>query len=215
MNRLAVLALAIAGVTLAPAGVASAGSLALDSACYLSGKPIVANGAVWAPGASIAITDPRGAFSATAMADTTGAFMTTFDAPTLSALKPDVREFTATATDAADPTQTSTASFSVVQPGVAANVTGKLSTPVQWSMAGFVHGETIYGHWVYKKQEKAQVKMGSVPGDCGLVRRTVRRIPVEKPGTGVWLVQFDPSRKWHSTTTPRVSLKIQVYTKFG
>ncbi len=215
MKRQPLFAVALVALIALPASAATAGSLTLDSTCYFSGQPINANGAAWTPGAMIAITDPKDDFSATALADTTGAFMASFHAPTLSSSKPDVRSFIATATNSADPTQTATASFFAVQPGVGANVTGKLSTAVMWTIAGFVGGQTIYGHWVYHAHEQANVKMGKVPGECGTVKRSVRRIPVTAPGTGVWTAQFDASKAWHATTKPRVYLKIQVYTKFG
>ncbi len=213
MNRVYVLATVLAAALGVPSVAAAAGTLSLDAPCYYTGQTIAATGQGFPAAAPIAISDPiRSLFSASTTSDTTGTFNTTFIAPRLSSSKPAVKKFTATATDTNDPTQTASTTFYDVQPGVDANVNGRLSTPVEWTIAGFAGGQTVYGHWVFKNKSRKTLTMGDVPGACGLVQRTVKRLPTVAR-TGIWTAQFDTKKTWSATTKPRVYLKIQVFTR--
>jgi hypothetical protein len=212
MIRLAVPVVVALGLAAAPTSLA-AGTLSLDSSssCYYTDKPVTITGQGWAPGDMISVTDPVPDFFTQVTADTTGTFTATFKAPILPTIKPTVKQFTAIATDTTQTTQTTSVPFFDVQPGVDANVNGKLTTPVVWTIAGFAGGQHIYGHWVYKHHSFKTLKMGTVPGACGLVTKKVPRLPT-KPRNGIWTAQFDTSKTWHATTKPRVFLKIQVFT---
>lgn len=211
MNRSLAFVTSAAAVAALAAPAAAAPSLSLDAPCYYAGSTISATGNGFPPNAPVQISDPdTGSFSASVTADPVGTLLTNFTAPSLSNAKPAVVKFTATATDTADATQTASATFYDVQPGVDANVNGSLTTPVVWTIAGFGGGRVVYGHWVFKHKDRKTLKMGTVPGQCGLVKRKVKRLPVT-PRVGVWTAQFDLKKKWNATTKPRVFLKIDVF----
>ncbi len=214
MNRAPLLALAAVALA-APTAAAAAPTLSLDAPCYYAESAITATGLGFPASAPIQITDAAGdAFSASSMADPMGTFTASFQAPPAPSSKPAVVPYTATATDGADATQTATASFFDVNAGVDANVNGRLSTPVTWTVAGFVGGQTVYGHWFFEHKNFKTLKMGKVPGACGLVKRRVKRLPVT-PRVGIWTAQFDTKKEWHATTKPRVFLRIQVFRRPG
>jgi hypothetical protein len=210
MNRALAALLAVPAAAIVAAPAAAAPTLALDAPCYYTGSAVTASGTGFPAAAPIVVSDQdSNAFSVAATADPLGAFTASFPAPDLPQ-RPAIVPFTATALDGTDTTQTAAAQFFDVQPGVAANVNGALTTQVTWTIAGFVGGQTVYGHWVFNHRSRKTVEMGKVPDPCGIVHKKVARIPVP-PKVGVWTAQFDAKKAWSATTKPRVFLRINVF----
>jgi hypothetical protein len=203
------LVLSLLGLAALPAGAAATGSLTLNGACFNAGDTITATGQGWTPNDAISIGDPTGDFVANAIADTTGLFTTTFTAPVLPSGTAAVQSFTATATDTAATGQTATASFFDVQPGVNVSLSGPLTTKVLWTVAGGSGGQVIYGHWIWHHELQTTVRMGTVPGACGLVSRRLRRLPAPTHN-GQWTVQFDTSKTYHAKKHFIVTLTFHV-----
>jgi hypothetical protein len=190
-----------------PASAAASGSLSFSAPCFYVGNNITALGSGWTPNAQISLTANNPRLSATVKADRVGGFSSSFVAPDLPGQGPLVRHVTTTATDARSHDKT-TASFYLVQPAVDANLNGPSHSVVQWTIAGFTGGKTVYGHWVLHGHERKRLTMGKVPGACGLVRHRAPRIPV-RAVVGTWTAQFDTSRTYRAST-PNVAVEIHV-----
>jgi hypothetical protein len=199
-----VIALACA---IAPAPAAASGSLSFGSPCFYVGDDVTALGSGWTPNAQISLTATNPRLSANVQADRTGGFSSSFAAPDLPGEGPLVRHVTTTATDPKTH-DTATASFYLVQPAVDANLNGPSHSVVQWTIAGFTGGKTVYGHWVLHGHERKRLTMGKVPGACGIVRHRAPRIPV-RAVVGTWTAQFDTSKTYRKST-PNVSVGIHV-----
>ena len=208
MIRRVVLLAAVLVPAAAPASAVSPGTLSFGAPCYYVGNQISATGSGWTPNDRIALTASSPKLSVTALAEASGTFSSSFTAPDLPGDGPLVRHVTATAADRADSSNTTTASFFLVQPAVDANLNGHSQSVVQWTIAGFTGGKTVYGHWVFKHRSRKTLTMGKVPGACGLVKHRAPRIPVASQ-IGTWTAQFDTSKTWHSST-PNVAVEIRV-----
>jgi hypothetical protein len=196
----------VLGVLAVTPSSAMAGSLSFTDPCYFAGDPVAALGQGWTAGHTILITDPVVELRTSTVAGSDGSFTSTFTAPTSKKFAA-VRRLTVTATDERGH-ETSSATFFDVQPGVDVNLDGKLTAPVRWTIAGFTGGQTIWGHWLYHGHVEKTLKMGKVPGACGLVKRTLPRLPTT-PRKGAWRAQFDP-KKTYSAKTPNVAVNYRV-----
>lgn len=212
--RSAAAAIAIAAAAGATAGPAAAATLLLDQPCYLEGATVAAGGQGWDPGKTVEIKDNAGShFYQSATTNPMGAFLTNFRAPLLPTIRPAVQSFVATATEIGNPALTAQAPFSVTNARVYANLSGKPTQTVRWSISGFPPNSTVYGHWVFKRRARATVAMGKVPAPCGVVSRRVRRIPAPLH-SGTWRIQFDTSRRYSARTKPRQLVKLTVFKTF-
>ena len=144
----------------------------------------------------------------TVTTDETGAFSGAFDAPalggartaghTLSDIDGDSTDFTVTA-------------LGVTQTPAAPRPSGKVTVRAY----GFVEGGTLYAHylrhpsaakWVLKKT----ARIGVLAGDCGTLRAKVPALPVSRPSSGTWTVQFDLRRSFRPQAAPYATTSVLV-----
>jgi hypothetical protein len=213
--RSAAVAITIAATAVAAAaGPAAAATLVLDQPCYLERATVIAGGQGWDPGKTVEIKDSAGSrFFQSATTNPMGAFLTNFRAPLLPTIKPAVQSFVAAASEIGNAALTAQAPFMVTNARVDADLTGKPTQRVPFSISGFAPRKIVYGHWVFKRRVRATVAMGKVPAPCGVVTRKVRRIPA-RLHSGTWTIQFDTRRRYSARTSPRQVLKLTLLHTF-
>jgi hypothetical protein len=205
--RRPVLILAVAaGLVGAPA--ASAATLTTDTRCYQETQEVVLNGTGFTPLATVNVsldTNPLG----TAQADANGTFQRKFPTPELPAGRREA-VYTLVATD-----QVNTSSTRYRSTKVFADFTPGSGDPtrlrVRFSVAGFGLARpraAVYLHYVRKStgQVRRTVRLGTVRGTCGVIRRTkLRRLFPFTPERGTWILQFDTVRRYERATTRRTT----------
>jgi hypothetical protein len=118
------------------------------------------------------------------------------------------RQFTVTLTESANPANTVSAASLTTALGV--NVTPREAKPskrVHFEGSGFTGSKPVYAHYVYKKKLRRTVRMARKTTDCGGWTSHRDQIPVQKPETGNWTVQFDQSKKYRNARNPNSGLK--------
>jgi hypothetical protein len=71
------------------------------------------------------------------------------------------------------------------------------SRRIRFKGSGFTEDKPIWAHYVYKGELRKTVRMARRPrGDCGGFKARRRQIPVDRPGLGIWTIQFDQSRRF-------------------
>jgi hypothetical protein len=210
---LAPIALAALATPSLLASTADAATLALSAPCFLESSTITAAGQGWDAGKTVSVSDPQSHFYGSATADAAGNFVTTFRAPLLPTIKPAVVAYVASASEFSNPALTAQVPFAVTNARVDAKLSGNPRSKVRFSISGFPGGSTVYGHWVFARRARANVKMGVVPQPCGIVRRKVRRIPATLR-SGLWTIQFDTNRRYSAKTQAKQVLKIRIFKSF-
>ena len=61
---------------------------------------------------------------------------------------------------------------------------------------------------------RANVKMGRASNLCGLLTARRDQIPVADANVGLWRLQFDHSKNFSPTATPRIRATVNVFRTF-
>ena len=129
------------------------------------------------------------------------------------------RDFTVTLTEQGNPANVGTATAKTT--ALAVSVKPEKARPskrIRFKGAGFTDDKPVYAHYVYKNKVRKTVRMARKhrhlrrPGAS-----SARQIPVEDPGTGLWTVQFDQSKKYHAPGSPKLTgvyVRLQIRVAF-
>jgi hypothetical protein len=191
------LAGAIAGLLLAPAG-ASAASLTVKGTCFAARQRVAVSGTAFTPGTPVAIA---GDVTGAAQADAAGTFTTEITAPPVAELGP--RLVTVTAVDRANPANTARLRLKVVREAYGSNrpVAGRPREIARWRFAGFVPAQPIYAHFLLDGRSRGDYRFGVAQGDCGTLTAGAPRIPgVRGLVPGRWTLKLDQRMTYHEAT---------------
>lgn len=83
---------------------------------------------------------------------------------------------------------------------------------IRYTVRGMPRGRTIYAHFRYNGRTLGNVGLGRAVGPCGIATRRITAVP--KIRRGVWRLQFDASKRYSSTTRPRVTGSLTVGSIF-
>ena len=214
MRRALVLSLILAAT---PAS-ASAATLTTAEPCYQETSDIVLAGAGFTPLTKVSITRD-GKPLATADTDANGAFVGRVATPALPAGTSE-RLYRLSATDALNVAGTQYRGTKVAvayKPGAG----NPRTLRVRFSVNGFglVHTHApVYLHYVDPDgKARRAVRLGSVRGTCGLIRRTkLRRLFPFDAKRGRWVLQFDTNRAYVRGTDrskfPWVRRRVEVFS---
>jgi hypothetical protein len=113
-------------------------------------------------------------------------------------VKRGTRTFTVTLTEVDNPANTvsatakSTALDVLLKPDEAPP-----SQRIRFKGSGFTEDKSVWAHYIYKGELRKTVRMAARPrGECGNFDVRRRQIPIDRPGLGLWTVQFDQSRRF-------------------
>ena len=191
------LAGAIAGLLLAPAG-ASAAELSVKGTCFAARQRVVVAGTAFTPGTPVAIA---GDVTGAAQADAAGVFSTEITAPPVAELGP--RLVTVTAVDRVNPANTATLQLKVVREAYGSNrpIAGRPEEITTWRFAGFAPGQPIYAHFLLGDRSRGDYRFGVARGDCGTLTARAPRIPgVRALVPGRWALRLDQRMTYHEAT---------------
>ena len=111
------------------------------------------------------------------------------------------RDFTVTLTEQGNPASTATATAKTTALNVSVKPRqARPSRRIRFRGSGFTADKGVYAHYVYKNKVRKTVRLARRTGECGSWEKRARQIPVEDPGTGLWTVQFDQSKKYIDPT---------------
>ena len=191
------LAGAIAGLLLAPAG-ASAAQLTVKGTCFAARQQVAVSGTAFTPAAPVTIA---GDVTGAAQADAAGVFATQIAAPPVAEIGP--RLVTVTAVDGANPANTATLRFKVVREAYGSNrpVAGRPHELTTWRFAGFAPAQPIYAHFLLDGRSRGDYRFGVAQGDCGTLTARAPRIPgMRALAPGRWTLKLDQRMTYHETT---------------
>ena len=188
---------AIAGLLLAPAG-ASAAQLTVKGTCFAARQDVVISGTAFTPGTPVAIA---GDVTGAAQADTTGVFTTDITAPPVAELGP--RLVTVTAVDRVNPANTASLQLKVVREAYGSNrpIAGRPREIATWRFAGFAPAQPVYAHFLLEGRPRGDYRFGIAEGDCGTLTARASRIPgVRALVPGRWTLKLDQRMTYHEAT---------------
>jgi hypothetical protein len=118
------------------------------------------------------------------------------------------RRFSLTLTQNDNPANTVTATSRTT----ALNVAGTpkrapLSKRILFKGRGFTADKPVYAHYVHKGKLRKTVRFAGTTGTCGTWRARRRQIPLARPAFGVWIIQFDQSKRYIDATNPNNQLE--------
>ena len=119
------------------------------------------------------------------------------------------KPFTVTATQNGAPAASANTRVTALNVGIQPR-RARPSTLVLFRGRGFTCDGKVYAHYRYKGNTRKTVSF-TPKGACGKFSTRKRQIPVTRPGTGEWTVQFDQQKKYARTpSSVFVRLKIIV-----
>ena len=121
------------------------------------------------------------------------------------------RTFTVTLTEQGNPVNTVSTTAKSTALGVTVTpASARPSQRIRFKGLGFTQDKGIYAHYIHKGKVRKTVRMARRPRDCGGFSARRRQIPIDNPGLGNWIVQFDQSKRYFD---PRV--RDMVYVRLG
>lgn len=106
------------------------------------------------------------------------------------------KAFTVTATDQGNPANVATATSQVTALNVGIQPRrARPSSRVLFRGRGFTGAGKVYAHYRYKGRTRRTVTF-TPSGPCGRFTARKAQIPVSRPGTGSWTVQFDQQKRY-------------------
>ena len=206
--RTAALATAVlAGVLPAAAGAAT---LSVDKSCYREASKAVATGAGFSPNTQITFSLDGAPFTDATnppTSDATGNLTATFEvgSPKKRGKLVGQKQYTMAASDGQNTAQTTfTATRLDVtirprrgNPGRSKRVRGR----------GFDRGKVLRYH--VRGPRRRNGKVGKVKGACGKVNKKARIFRATYP-SGIYTVQFDQSKAYRASTSPRVVFEVRI-----
>ena len=211
MRSIPIALAAACGAVLLSGAPAVAATLTADQACYVAESPMTLSGSGFAAGAPVSISGEQIARSGNAGPE--GAFSATVKAPLLGTIKPAVKTFTVTATDA---TTNTTATVDVqVANAVFSTSTGFKSPKAKrtWKFTGLLQkpGKAIYGHFRNGGRTYANYRFGVPQPPCGTLTRKAPGSPGNSVPAGRWTVQIDFERRYNPKAAPRLTGSTTVF----
>jgi hypothetical protein len=192
-----------AAAALAAPGGASAATLAVQGACFVTNAPVPVVGAQWQPGSVVSI---GGDAFGSAQADGAGNIAAQVQAPFVSTIAPKV--VTVTATIPSAPSFTASARFPVIRDVLLSNapLSGRPRQKTTWHFTGFPGGVAIYGHYRFRGRTIKNYRFGRPTGPCGTLTVRARRVPVpsSRLRSGTWTLQLDQRRHYRRSGARRV-----------
>jgi hypothetical protein len=202
LRRNAALAGAATFAALAAPGAASAATLAPLKPCYVavpSSPPQVERidigGSGYTPNSRVDIAVDGVPAVSGAPVDAAGNI-----APGVQATAPFIAQrdkaFTVTATDQGNPANVATATSRVTALNVGIQPRrARPSSRVLFRGRGFTGAGKVFAHYRYKGRTRRTVTF-TPTGPCGRFTTRKTQIPVSRPGTGSWTVQFDQQKRY-------------------
>lgn len=198
--------------TAALPAAASAATITASATCAASFADVGISGTGFTPNGPVTISGDADRY---VTADALGSFQTTVSAPFLSRSSMAVKQAALTATDGTDATITAQTGFSYVSDYFNTNapLSGKPSAKTTWRFAGFVSGQSIYGHYRFNKKTIKNYRFGKAKGVCGTLTVRARRLPAKsRPGT--WTLQLDQKKSYNRFTKPRRTVSFTIFRRF-
>jgi len=192
------LLLLLVACAVARAPAAQAATLTVDRGCVRPAQPIGFAATGFAADETVRLllgTEFVDSFAVGA----DGSFAGRFQAPGLGDLPRLSRALTLTN----DYGTTAAANVIVTDVGVAMKpVTARPATKVTFRPFGFVEGGTLYAHYALTVSDTVHrlvrtVRLGALQGPCGDGLFKVRQLPLSRPRSGVYEIQFDTSKGYH------------------
>jgi|GEM_PF-2667179 len=205
------------GIAAAAAPPAEAGTVKLDSTCYVEGQGMTATGAGFAPGADITLSG-GGAFG-TAVADSAGAFVTALRVPengTIGGTSKDIVTNTLSVQNFADSSQDTSVAFRIANLAyTVADSGGNPRKKRRFDLSGFPRGATVWAHYRFGGRTLGTVKFGTAKGDCGLLSAKMALLPAKIPTHyGTWKLQWDTKRAYSGTSLPRLTTSLSIFRTY-
>jgi hypothetical protein len=198
------------------AATASAATIQLNAACYVSvGSTIPSvtiTGTGFGPGDDVEVTGSGDSISADTTADASGDISVTTEGP-VAPLNPGPRQFTVAATDTNFNTGATFTTAPVTgyysQGGVTLSQDiSKFTKKITYYLGGFIPGKRIYAHYLVHGKVKGTHRFGTAAGPCGTLKTRATIYPISgKHPTGSYNVQFDNAKKYKKVAVPRFVIK--------
>lgn len=203
---------------LALASGASAGTISLNAACYVSpaigaGATIQVTGSGFTPGEAVfaqipapdgllsfveATVGPEGSFTATL----THVMPVSID-PVAENEKMQIKGVLSNQILAEAPFQLTNLAVKLNPPSA------PLKKKVTYAFAGFAPGATIYGHYLHKGKVMLTTKFGKASGACGILKTKAPIYP-GKSRYSSYAVQFDNSKKYKAGSSPKIDTSLTI-----
>ncbi len=216
------------------AAIAASAALAADAgaATIASTTPCVANlgfekaftlrlaGSGYTPSAPVRLvstspSDPTPRPLTTVTADAGGNINSRIDPPTLRTPATRRQAFTLVATDATNPANTATTSFTQVAFGFDAKPsTGRPSRKVTYTARGFLPGQPVFAHFRFNGITRRDVRLGVANSPCGIVTKRMRLLPT-KTRFGTWTVYMDQVPTFSIKTILQAKGTLQISRTLG
>jgi hypothetical protein len=78
----------------------------------------------------------------------------------------------------------------------------KPSRRVRFSGRGFTEDRPVFAHYLFRGRLRKTVRLARPQGPCGTFSRRARQIPLHRPHTGQWTVDFDQRRRYAGVVPP-------------
>jgi hypothetical protein len=215
VRRICTIAAAGAGALALPAG-AQAATAAFDLPCYVAGQPGSVALSGYAP--NVAVTVGNADLGTTQVTtDATGSATVPFRPPSGNDLsRPGSKAFAVTATEAANPASTASAT-SRIAPLAFSTDEGTKSPKAKrsWYFSGFAVGKPIYAHFRFGGRTRGTYRFGVATGPCGEYKRRAPGIAIPgRVSRGTWTIQVDQVRTYSATTSPRLRDSVPVIVTY-
>ena len=208
---------ALAPASGALAAQASAATITVDKACYVTtdsgtGAPMTVTGSGFGAGDPILITG-RGMRDDNVTADPSGNFTTTAQAPLLSTSGPGSTATTITAADQNSPASSATAvvhSANLTASVTPVSVRNVRTDKVTYRFSGFTPGKPIFAFYIVHHRVVAHVRFGRTHGPCGVLRQRALLYPGGRPAKSQYTVTFESVSRYSRTAFPHVTATLKL-----
>jgi hypothetical protein len=200
---------------LAAAASAGAATIAVNGACFLDSDTITVTGSGFTPGAPVTYAF-NGVTQGDGNADQAGNVSQQIPAPVLP-IDSVVLTYNLTATDQTNLANVGSAQVTVTKLTASLNPEKNVRPrrKIKFNVRGMPPAVTVFLHYVFHGRSRATVTLGRPDAPCGTLTKRRRFFPFDHPSVGVWIFQFDNSRRYSSTSRPAIRGKIQIYRAFS
>jgi hypothetical protein len=208
------MAFATALLVLIGVAPASAATIAVNGACFLESDTITVSGSGFTPGAPVNYAFD-GVTQATGNADAAGSVAQQVPAPVLP-IDSVVSTYNLTATDQTNLQNVGTAQVTITK--LTASLSPEKARPrrkIKFNVRGMPLAKTVFLHYVFHGRSRATVTLGRPDAPCGTLTKRRRFFPFDHPSVGIWIFQFDNSRRYSSRSRPAIRGRVQIYRAFS
>jgi len=202
------------------AATASAATIQLNAACYVSVNGMIPSvlitGTGFGPGDDVEITGSGDSIDADTTADANGDISVTTDGP-VAPLNPGARSFTVTATDTDFDTGATFTTVPITGYETQAGVTlsqdiAKFTKSVTYNLGAFIPGGKIYAHYLVHGKLTGTHLFGTAAAPCGTLKTKATIYPISgRRPTGSYKVQFDDAKQYSKHAAPRFVIKFKPF----